>query len=273
MKVVARSVVRTATRPGVFQNLRANEQAPTLTPKSINTTLKIDDQEEAIRVETVNDKDGESCSEDEEASIESDNNGIKSGATPPSKETFLSSAMEDIVKNGGDLPTINIDDIIGRTFITSPKATGKQVRAQIDGAMLTQQWTADGMEPLICKVGNKRFEEIMTYNKMLQWCNQHQHAYEFYVIDSIIGHCQKHRRDGKLSKQWEVLVQWASCLSDWNNLDQIFGDDPVTISQYAKKNNLLDTEGWKCCKHYAKQEKVIGGMINQVRLKNFRNRP
>ena len=48
MKVISRSVVRTATRPGVFQNLRANERVPTFGPKPVNTTLKIDDREEAI---------------------------------------------------------------------------------------------------------------------------------------------------------------------------------------------------------------------------------
>ena len=124
------------------------------------------------------------------------------------KKAYLS--IEDTVKNGGDLPTINIDDIVGRTFITSPYSTGEQVRAQIDGATITQQRTADGMELLIkfqCKVGNKRFEEIVTYNKMLQWCNQHKHGDEFYIIDSAIGHRQKRRRDGKPSNQWEVLVQ------------------------------------------------------------------
>ena len=42
---------------------------------------------------------------------------------------------------------------------------------------------------------------------------------------------------------------------------------------YAQKNGLLNTDGWKRCKRYARREKVIGHMINQVRLKNFRNRP
>ena len=275
MKVIARSVVRTATKPGVFQNLRANERAPRLAPKPVTNTLHIDGQHEKVRVETVSDEDGESDDEDDDTPGIG-YNGTKPEAVLPEKETFLSTAMEDAVKNGGDLPTINIDDIIGRTFITSPDSDGEQVRAQIEEASFLQQRTADEMEPLIkfqCKVGNKRFEEIMTYNKMLQWCNQHRYSDEFYVIESIIGHRQKRGRGGRRSNQWEVHVQWASGLSDWNDLNQIFADDPVTVSQYAKRNNLLEKEGWKRCKRYAKREKVIGRMINQVRLKNFRNKP
>ena len=43
-------------------------------------------------------------------------------------------AMEDTVKNGGNLPTIYINDIVGRTFITLPDTTGEQVREQIERA-------------------------------------------------------------------------------------------------------------------------------------------
>jgi hypothetical protein len=37
------------------------------------------------------------------------------------------------------------------------------------------QQTADGKEELYkfrCKVGERTFEHIMTYNKMLEWCNR-----------------------------------------------------------------------------------------------------
>ena len=57
--------------------------------------------------------------------------------------------MEDAVKNGHDLPTIDIGSIIGRTFITTQDEDGEQVRARIDEAKFLQDRTADEAEPLL----------------------------------------------------------------------------------------------------------------------------
>ena len=56
-------------------------------------------------------------------------------------------------------------------------------------------------------------------------------------------------------------------------MDIIFEDDPVTLAAYARKNGLLELPGWRRLKRYATRVKVIARMINQVRLKNYRNRP
>ena len=83
----------------------------------------------------------------------------------------------------------------------------------------------------------------------------------------------KHRKKRDAKGGWQVLVKWASGLSDWNDINDVYRDDPVTLSMYAKKHDLLDEAGWKRCRRCAKREKIIGRMINQTRLKNFRNRP
>ena len=102
--------------------------------------------------------------------------------------------MEDAVNQGGNLPTIDVTDILGRTFITSPNESGEQVRAQIESAEFTQQRMADEMEPLLkfkCKVGEERFEQIMTYNRMLQWCEQDKDKGDFFRLMSIMKHRKK----------------------------------------------------------------------------------
>ena len=99
--------------------------------------------------------------------------------------------MEDTVKKGGNLPTIDVTDILGRTFITSPNESGEQARAQIEDAEFTQQRTADEMEPLIkfkCKVGDERFEQIITYNQRLRWCEQDKDKGNFFRLLSIKNH-------------------------------------------------------------------------------------
>ena len=281
MKIITRSVVRTATKPGAYQNLRANARAPTIAPKPTTHNLHMNGKEEKIVVETVEEDDDEESSDDVDEQVELDldsDAGTKKKKEDPNvdpaaaQKTFLKTAMEDAVNNGADLPTIDVSDILGRTFITTPDHDGEQKRAKIVEAEFLQQRTADQMEPLIrfkCSVGDERFEQILTCNRMLQWCNQDKDKGEFFRLLSIQGH----RKRANAKGGWQVHVQWASGLSDWRDLNDIFRDDPITLSLYAKKNNLLDVPSWKRCKRYAKREKVIGRMINQVRLKNFRNRP
>ena len=170
MKVITRSVVQTATKPGPYQNLRANARSPTLAPKPVTHKLRVNDRSEDVFVETVDEDEDEDDAHDVE---ERTNDGSNPNVNPEAaKKTHLRTAMEDVVNSGGDLPTIDITDILGRTFITSPNESGEQTRARIGDAEFTQQRTADEMEPLIkfkCRVGDKRFEQVMTYNRMLQY--------------------------------------------------------------------------------------------------------
>ena len=170
--------------------------------------------------------------------------------------------MEEMVKNGGELPTIDVDDIVGRTFITTPDIDGEQLRAKIVSAKFTQQCTADEMQPLIkfqCESGDTKFEEILTYNRMLQWVEEDASSDKdhFYKIIAISGH---RYRDNK----WYIRIKWQSGQTTWEPLSDRFEDDPVTISLYAKKHKLLDKDGWKRCRRYATREKVLGRMANQV---------
>ena len=74
---------------------------------------------------------------------------------------------------------------------------------------------------------------------MLQWCEQDKDKGDFFRLMSIMKHRKK--RDAKGG--WQVLVQWASGLSDWNDINDIYRDDPVTLSMYAKKHDLLEEAG------------------------------
>jgi hypothetical protein len=272
MKVISRSVVRTATKGGVYQNLRANAAAPTLAPKPANVALKVDGKTQPVVVETVEDGDEGDTKERSPPEGTPPTRPEDSTGQPPESETFLKSAMEDAMNSGADLPTIDIGSILGRTFITSPDADGEQKRAIIESVEFLQDRTSDQMEPLLrfkARAGEDRFEEILTYNRMLQWCDQDKDKGDFFRLLSIKGH----RKCPEAAGGYQVNVLWASGLADWRDINSIWEGDPVTLSLYAKLNGLLDTDGWRRCKRFAKREKVIGRMVNQVRLKNFRNRP
>ena len=57
-------------------------------------------------------------------------------------------------------------------------------------------------------------------------------------------------------------------------LDRVITDDPVSVAQYAKKNNLLNMEqGWKRLKWLAKRDPKITRMVNQAKLWSLRPAP
>ena len=61
--------------------------------------------------------------------------------------------------------------------------------------------------------------------------------------------------------------------STYETLDLIASDDPVTGAEYALKNNLLDQIGWKRFRRFAKNEKKMQRMINQAKLRRYRQDP
>ena len=72
---------------------------------------------------------------------------------------------------------------------------------------------------------------------------------------------------------YQLLVDWASGETSWVNYQIIFKDDPVSVSLYAQRNGLLSTPGWKNCKRYIRNVKVLARMANQVKLRTHRMRP
>jgi hypothetical protein len=134
------------------------------------------------------------------------------------------------------------------------------------------QQTADGKEELYkfrCKVGEKTFEHIMTYNKMLEWHNRDLDKDDMYQIEAIIGH----KKDSKAKGGYQLHVKWSSGETTWQDVTPLYQDNPTSVSVYAMKNDLLNKPGFKHCKHHTKNHKTLTRMIYQARLKNFHNQP
>ena len=253
-KLISRSLVRSATEPGIFQNVKANEAAPNVAPKEPNATVEIGDKKVGVIIESVDDDDENDTSDD-------------TTSHGPQRISLTSA-----VKDGESLPTFSSKDLLGRTFITNPDEEQEQRRAKIFDVVLDDERTADGKQPLFrfkAKVGDKTFEHVMTYNRMLEWCDRDLDKDDFYRLVRIMGHRKKPSARGG----WQVRVEWASGQVTWNDLTTTFEGDPVTVAMYAQKNNLLHVDGWKRCKRYVRNAKTLGRAINQVRLKNYRNRP
>jgi hypothetical protein len=154
-KVIHRSVVRSATGTGAFINQKATVAAKQ--PRHNSTTEK----------------------------------------SP--EDTFQSELQEDITRarrenasaRGESIPIIDTANLLGRTFIDDPDIVGAQRRATIEEVIPTNTRTSDNKEQLFrfrAKVGEKTFEHLMTYNKMVKWCERDQQAEGIYRIEAITGH-------------------------------------------------------------------------------------
>ena len=55
-----------------------------------------------------------------------------------------------------------------------------------------------------CEHSDRVYEEIMSYNKMLEWCDRDLDKDDMHKIDEIIGHCKAQLPSTKGS--WEILI-------------------------------------------------------------------
>ena len=257
-KIIHRAVARSGNKTGGYDNKRAKKAAPNRSPH-----WDIPGIDDPI-VETVEDEDEE----------------IESPTDTPEEDDFIKSAKEDVLKSlhedkvarGENLPTIDSTGLLGRTFLPDPDDNGEQTRAKVEAVELTDNQTADGTEQLYkfrCRVGEKTYDHIMTYNKMLDWCDRDLDKDDMYKIDII----HAHKRDTRAAGGYKLNVEWASGERTWVDLSPLFNDDPVSVSLYAMKNDLLQLDGFRRCRRYTKNTKKLARMINQSRLKSYRNKP
>ena len=69
--------------------------------------------------------------------------------------------------------------------------TYEQMQAVIKGIGETGQTTVDGMQPLHkfhSARKDKEFEEILTHNQMLDWCNCNMDKDDFHKLDGVLNH-------------------------------------------------------------------------------------
>lgn len=240
-KLIHRSVVRSAVGTGAFRNRIADTS-------SVNndTTLPVD-------------------------------NDAGNVAPLLEDDAFTASAAADVIharreNDGEPIPILDTSALLGRTFIDDPDVLGEQRRATIDEIIPTDQTTADQKHQLFrfrAKIGELQFEHLLTYHKMVEWCERDRQTEGFYKIDGILAH----RKAPKAQRGYEVEILWQDGTKSWNDMGLTFIDDPVSISLYALKNDLLNTPGWKSCKRYTRNAKQLSRMVNQAKLRSLRNRP
>ena len=153
--------------------------------------------------------------------------------------------------------------------------------SRIEGTERTSADHTQRMYKFQCKVGDKVFEELKTYNQMLDWVDRDLHKDDMFAFESIKAHRlhpdptgeKKMDLDNAPRGSYQLLVEWASGETTWVNYKIIFDNDLVSVALYAKRNGLLSTPGWKNCKRFIHNSKALARMANQAKLHNHRLRP
>jgi hypothetical protein len=172
---------------------------------------------------------------------------------------------------------VDTSDLIGRTFLTEQE-DGQMHRARIVAAIEDHDAnTAENADRIrfVCSVNNDQYEEILTYNQILEHIEQTEEDAILWRFKRIIGHegpLTKHHAMWKGSV-YNVRIEWENGEITDEPLTTIAADDPVTCAIYAKDNSLLNTDGWKRFKTIAKRQQHMFRMANQAKLRSFRLAP
>jgi hypothetical protein len=211
---------------------------------------------------------------------------------PPSGETYQppsfikskSKESDEVMDENGELqtrfyqlPLVDTSDLIGRTFLTE-QADGQKHRARIVAAIedhdANNERNPDRMR-FVCSVNDDKYEEIMTYNQILNHIEQSEEDAIVWRFKRIVGH------EGPLTKKhamwkgsiYNVRVEWENGEITDEPMTTIAADDPVTLAIYAKDNDLLNVDGWKRFKGIARRQQHMFRMANQAKLRSFRLAP
>ena len=177
---------------------------------------------------------------------------------------------------GTGLVEMDPSDLIGRTFLKPDNDSGESYRVEIVSAIIDREAKLSkdpARVKFICSVNHDEYEEIVTYNELLNHVNrgsdENEIVWKFRKIIAHQGPLSPHSPHYKGSR-YNVLVDWESGEKTYEPMKLIVADDPVTLAIYAKENDLLDEEGWRQFKPLARRQKMLTRMINQSKLRSFR---
>ena len=192
----------------------------------------------------------------------------------PNFDQFVNSQSGEDEDNPIHMASIDIPNLLGRSFLLPPEDNGEHHMANIIDIDDHGQPLEDIKFKL--KINKDQAEEIMSYNQLMDYIQKGTDAEEdldsFFKFRDIVAHqgpLESIDPDQKGSK-YNAMVEWESGEVTYEPLTLISKDDPITCAVYAKKHDLLDTTGWTHLKRYAKTSKRLIRAVKQSRIRQVR---
>ena len=192
----------------------------------------------------------------------------------PTFEQFVHSQSGEDEDNPIHMATIDIPNLLGRSFLLPPADNGEHPMANIIDIDDHGPPLEDMKFKL--KINKDQTDEIMSYNQLMDYIQKGTDGEEdldlLFKFKDILAHqgpLESTDPNHKGSK-YNVMVEWEPGEVTYEPLTLISKEDPINCAVYAKKRDLLDTTGWNHPKRHAKISKRPIRAVKQSRIHQVR---
>ena len=197
----------------------------------------------------------------------------------------LTSSYDLKLADGRLLPTIDPEDLIGRSFNLPPVAPNSNSPAQRATILeLVNQYEQDlhsnpDHVKFRCKVGNDVYKDLISYNQILEYLEEETvddksltHIFKFTRIAGHQGPLKK-GMPGYKGSSYNLLIEWEGHEPSYEPLHHMVKEDPTSCIAYAKANNLLDLKGFGRVKRLARLADALERQANATNIRSSRFSP
>ena len=185
--------------------------------------------------------------------------------------------------NGSDNPPpmsiINLDDLLGRTFLLPMDQNGERKRATISEHVkdLCQQQVSREDQPRFkLKIDGDQLDDLISYNQLMEYIEDKTDTgpledglYRFKCIKDHKGPYTSSDPEYNGSS-YNLLIEWEPGEQTWEPLSNIIASDPYTCAVYAKEHNLLNTPRWKLLKRHARTARRLIRTLKKSKYRQAR---
>ena len=185
--------------------------------------------------------------------------------------------------NGSDNPPpmsiINLDDLLGRTFLLPMDENGERKRATISEHvkdLCQQQVSREDQLRFKLKIDGDQLDDLISYNQLMEYLEDktdtgplEDRLYRFKCIKDHKGPYTSSDPEYNVSS-YNLLIEWEPGEQTWEPLSNIIASDPYTCAVYAKEHNLLNTPGWKLLKRHARTARRLIRTLKKSKYRQTR---
>ena len=125
------------------------------------------------------------------------------------------------------------------------------------------------------KHNKDKFEEVFSYNKLMDHLNNLEDGPIMWGLDRIVSHQGPLDRNhpSYMGSKYNVMVQWENGEITEEPHTIIAADAPVASAIYAKKFNMFEKDQWNRLIRYAKQQGKMFTDVNKIKLRSQHVKP
>ena len=185
--------------------------------------------------------------------------------------------------NGSDNPPpmsiINLDDLLGRTFLLPMDENGERKRATISEHvkdLCQQQVSREDQLRFKLKIDGDQLDDLISYNQLMEYLEDKTDTGPledgFYRFKCIKDHKGPYTSSDPEynGSSYNLLIEWEPGEQTWEPLSNIIASDPYTCAVYAKEHNLLNSPGWKLLKRHARTARRLIRTLKKSKYRQAR---